>query len=60
MPVEETLEQVIIRWENEHITIEQVIGRILVRLQAHEKQLLKLEATQSRLVSDNRRRNKKQ
>ncbi len=51
MPVEESIEKVITRWENEQITPEQVIGRILVWLQDHQKRLLKLEAAQSRFDS---------
>ncbi len=44
MSVEE-IEEVINKWENEQITLEQIIGKMLVMLRDHKKRLLKLEAT---------------
>ncbi len=41
----EDIEAVINKWENEQITLEQVIGKMLVMLREHKKRLLKLEAT---------------
>jgi len=44
MSVEE-IEKVIRLWEYKQITFEQVVGKILLMLQAHHHRLLKLEAT---------------
>ena len=43
------LEELLLRWETERFTTEQIIGHILQHLQSHEKRLLKLEATDSKI-----------
>ena len=43
------IKELLLRWETERFTTEQIIGHILQHLQTHEKRLLKLEATDSKL-----------
>jgi len=51
----EKIEAVIALWEREAISVEQVIGKILLLLLAHHRELLKLKAAVSRLESAARR-----
>jgi len=42
------LQELLVRWETERFTTEQIIGHILQHLAEHNKRLLKLEATDSK------------
>ena len=42
------LKELLVRWETERFTTEQIIGHILQHMQVHEKRLLKLESTASK------------
>jgi len=52
----EPVDQVILLWETSRISAEQAIGKILLLLQAHQKELLKLAAAQNRLLNELRSR----
>jgi hypothetical protein len=52
----ESLETVMKLWETEQLTVEQVIGKILLWLHEHQKRLLKLESRPSRFDDNSQRK----